>query len=152
MPRRGLYAHGMSVTADPDDLAATPASASAAAGRMLGAAVASGRRAAGRAREGIRSHPRAHRVYRTAVGVTGGATIALGVVLMPLPGPGSLIVLGGLAVLGSEFEGARAAQRKAASAAKAAAAQVAERRARKAAERGRRRGASGPDQGRNVRA
>jgi hypothetical protein len=125
----------MSVTPDPDDLAGTPSSAAAATGRMVGAAFASGRRAAGRARDGIRTRPAADRAYRTAVGVTGGATVALGVVLMPLPGPGTLVALGGLAMLGSEFEGARKVNEKATAVAKAAAVKLAERRARKAAER-----------------
>jgi hypothetical protein len=125
----------MSVTPDPDDLAGTPSSAAAVAGRMVGAAFASGKRAAGRARDGIRTRPAADRAYRTAVGVTGGATVALGVVLMPLPGPGTLVALGGLAMLGSEFEGARKVNEKATAVAKAAAVKLAERRARKAAER-----------------
>ncbi|WP_460944974.1 PGPGW domain-containing protein [Okibacterium endophyticum] len=55
----------------------------------------------------IRRHPRVNRAYRTSVGVTGATTVALGIVLMPLPGPGSLIALGGLAILGTEFEGAK---------------------------------------------
>lgn len=125
----------MSVLPEPDDLAGAPSSAASAAGRMVGAAFASSKRAAGRAREGIRSRPAADRAYRTAVGVTGGATVALGVVLMPLPGPGTLVALGGLAVLGSEFEGARKVNEKATQAAKAAAAKLAERRARKATRR-----------------
>lgn len=129
----------MDVTPDLDELADTPASSTAALGRMLGAAAASGTRAAGRAagraRDGIRRRPAADRAYRTAVGVTGGATVALGVVLMPLPGPGTLIALGGLAMLGSEFEGARKANAKATAAAKAAAAKVSESRARRAARR-----------------
>ncbi|MDY7543414.1 MULTISPECIES: PGPGW domain-containing protein [unclassified Cryobacterium] len=47
------------------------------------------------------------RVYRTSVGVIGGGTVVLGIVLIPLPGPGALISLGGLALLGTEFEGAK---------------------------------------------
>lgn len=129
----------MSAALDPDELAdtpaSTPASTTAAAGRMLGAALASGKRAAGRARDGIRNRPAADRAYRTAVGVTGGATLALGIVLMPLPGPGTLVALGGLAMLGSEFDGARKVNEKATAAAKAAAAKVAEQRARRAAKR-----------------
>jgi len=85
-------------------------------------------------REAIRRNRKVDRVYRTAVGVTGGATLALGVVLIPLPGPGSLIALGGLAILGSEFEGAKRVSDRAAAAAKAGAAKVAERRARRAAQ------------------
>lgn len=88
-------------------------------------------------REAIRRNPKADRVYRTAVGVTGGATVALGVALIPLPGPGSLIALGGLAILGSEFEGAKKVSDRAKAAAKAGAAKVKERRARKAAGPGR---------------
>ena len=88
-----------------------------------------------RVREVIRRSPKADRAYRTAVGVTGGATVALGVVLIPLPGPGALIALGGLAILGTEFETAKKASDRARTAAKAGAAKVAERRSRRAAER-----------------
>jgi len=41
------------------------------------------------------------------VGATGVTTVAVGVVLLPLPGPGTLIILGGLSILGSEFPRAR---------------------------------------------
>jgi len=123
----------MRVTPDSDDLAAAPASAASAAGRMVGAAAASGRAAAGRTREVIRRNPTTDRAYRAAVGVTGGATVALGVVLIPLPGPGALVALGGLAMLGPEFEGAKRVNEKATAAAKRAAAKVAERRAGRAA-------------------
>jgi len=44
---------------------------------------------------------------KAGVGAIGVATIALGVVLIPLPGPGSLVIFGGLTVLGSEFPTAR---------------------------------------------
>ena len=44
---------------------------------------------------------------KAGVGAAGVATIALGVVLIPLPGPGSLVIFGGLTVLGSEFPTAR---------------------------------------------
>lgn len=66
----------------------------------------------------IRRNPTANRVYRAGVGVVGGSTVALGVVLIPLPGPGALIAVGGLAVLASEFEGAKRASTKANAAAK----------------------------------
>ena len=55
----------------------------------------------------IRRNPGVNRVYRTSVGVVGVGTDALGVALIPLPGPGSLIALGGLALLGTEFDGAK---------------------------------------------
>jgi uncharacterized protein (TIGR02611 family) len=41
--------------------------------------------------------------YRIAVGVLGGLVVALGVVAIPLPGPGWLIVIAGLFVLATEF-------------------------------------------------
>jgi uncharacterized protein (TIGR02611 family) len=134
----------MPVTPDPHELAGTPSSTAAAAGRMVGAAFASGKAAAGRTRAVIRRNPTADRAYRTAVGVTGGATVALGVVLMPLPGPGTLVALGGLAMLGSEFEGARKVNAKATDAAKKAAAKVAERRARRRGGDARAQGANPP--------
>ncbi len=78
-------------------------------------------RAAGRAavqaargtRGAIRRHPRADRAYRVSVGVVGGTTVALGVVLIPTPGPGALVTLGGLGILATEFEGARKVSRRA---------------------------------------
>ncbi len=57
-------------------------------------------------------HPvRTHRVfgwpYRILVGIVGAAILALGIVMIPAPGPGWLVVLGGLAVLATEFAWAR---------------------------------------------
>ena len=52
-------------------------------------------------------------MYRTTVGVVGGTTVAIGVALIPLPGPGSLVAIGGLALLGTEFEGAKKVSTKA---------------------------------------
>ncbi len=46
-------------------------------------------------------------VYRVAVAVVGVAVIAGGIVLLPLPGPGWVIIFVGLAILGSEFTWAR---------------------------------------------
>src|SRR5262245_33043625 len=50
---------------------------------------------------------RAHRVggpaLKAIVGVAGGAIVILGLILVPLPGPGWLIVVAGLAVLAIEF-------------------------------------------------
>jgi uncharacterized protein (TIGR02611 family) len=48
-------------------------------------------------------HPWLDVTYRVAVGVLGGAVVVLGIVLIPLPGPGWLIVFAGLAVLATEF-------------------------------------------------
>lgn len=77
-----------------------------ALGRAAGSALVGGRAA-------IRRNPTANRVYRTGVGIVGGMTVALGVVMMPLPGPGALIALGGLGILGTEFEKAHAVNAKA---------------------------------------
>jgi uncharacterized protein (TIGR02611 family) len=107
----------------------TPASR---AGRVVGSALGSARGAARVARRTIRKNPTADKAYRTAIGVTGGATVALGVALIPLPGPGSLVALGGLAMLGTEFEGARKVNEKATAVAKRAAAKIAEKRAARA--------------------
>lgn len=41
--------------------------------------------------------------YRIVVGVVGAAVVVLGFVLIPLPGPGWLIVFAGLAILATEF-------------------------------------------------
>lgn len=43
------------------------------------------------------------RLYRTGVGVLGGLVLVVGVVLIPYPGPGWLIVFAGLAILAAEF-------------------------------------------------
>jgi len=41
--------------------------------------------------------------YRIVVGVIGGAVLAAGVVMIPYPGPGWLVVFAGLAILRTEF-------------------------------------------------
>jgi len=40
---------------------------------------------------------------KTATAVAGGAIVGVGLVMIPLPGPGALIVGGGMALLGTEF-------------------------------------------------
>lgn len=47
--------------------------------------------------------------YRIVLGTIGGVLVAGGLVLVPLPGPGWLVVFAGLAVLGTEFGWARRA-------------------------------------------
>lgn len=100
---------------------------SSAAGRAAGHGAAQAARSTRRA---IRRNPTADRVYRTGVGVVGGTTVALGVVMIPLPGPGILVAAGGLGILATEFEGAKKASRRANAAARQAyeAAQAARRR------------------------
>ncbi|MCS5722537.1 PGPGW domain-containing protein [Herbiconiux sp. CPCC 203407] len=114
-------------------------------GRALGrAAGRTAGKAAHGAREGIRKNPTANSAYRTGVGVVGGGTVALGVVLMPLPGPGALIALGGLGILSTEFDGAKKVRRSAEGAAKKAYGVAKEARAR---HRNRRDAAKNPAEG-----
>lgn len=61
------------------------------------------RRMLRRARTWVSRHPRLEHVYRLAVGVFGGLMTLIGLMLVPLPGPGWLVVFLGLAVLGTEF-------------------------------------------------
>jgi uncharacterized protein (TIGR02611 family) len=118
------------------------------AAARVGAAVG---RAAGSAAKGtrsvIRKYPTANRVYRTTVGVVGGTTVVLGVALIPLPGPGSLIAVGGLALLGTEFVGAKKVSTKANALAKKAYAKARTSRATRAGSREAR--ASHPDPNRD---
>jgi uncharacterized protein (TIGR02611 family) len=54
-------------------------------------------------REAIRRRPLWNHVYRTTVGLVGGAIMIGGLAFVPLPGPGWLIVFVGLAILATEF-------------------------------------------------
>jgi uncharacterized protein (TIGR02611 family) len=58
-------------------------------------------------RESIRRRPSSNRIYRIVVGLVGAAIIVGGIVLLPLPGPGWVIIFIGLAVLRTEFEWAK---------------------------------------------
>jgi uncharacterized protein (TIGR02611 family) len=91
------------------------------------------RAAAKAAREAIRRNPKVDRAYRTGVKVVGGTTVGLGVVLMPLPGPGTLIALGGLAILGTESERAKKLNQQGVDLAKRAAARAKAAREQRAA-------------------
>lgn len=55
---------------------------------------------------GLAAPPRsslARALYRLGVGLVGGLTVAVGLVLVPLPGPGWAIVLVGTTLLGTQF-------------------------------------------------
>lgn len=54
----------------------------------------------------VRAHPVSHVAYKVLVGVIGLAVMVIGLVLVPLPGPGWLIVFVGIAILGTEFPAA----------------------------------------------
>lgn len=58
-------------------------------------------------RRKIRANPAVYPVYRGAVIVLGLVIAVVGLALVPLPGPGWLIVFAGIAILGSEFEPAQ---------------------------------------------
>ena len=51
----------------------------------------------------LRANPATAVAYRSGVGVVGACIVVIGVILIPLPGPGWLIVFIGLSVLASEF-------------------------------------------------
>lgn len=56
----------------------------------------------GRAR--VQSLPGGTTIWRSVVGVSGVAVVVLGIILLPLPGPGWLIIFAGLGILATEFE------------------------------------------------
>ena len=57
--------------------------------------------------EPVRSHPVLGLPYRIFVAVVGVLVVVIGLILVPAPGPGWLIVIAGLGVLSSEFTWAR---------------------------------------------
>jgi len=65
------------------------------------------RRMLGGIRRRIERRPVLRRVYRVLVGVLGGLIALGGLLLVPLPGPGWLVVFLGLAILGTEFAWAK---------------------------------------------
>lgn len=57
----------------------------------------------------VERRPLLRLLYRLFVALTGTAVVLLGIILIPLPGPGWLVVFVGLGILGTEFAGARRA-------------------------------------------
>ncbi len=55
-------------------------------------------------RRRVRANPATHRLYRGAIAVAGGIVVAVGLIAVPAPGPGWLIVFLGVAIWASEFE------------------------------------------------
>ncbi|ROQ40824.1 uncharacterized protein (TIGR02611 family) [Frondihabitans sp. PhB188] len=82
-------------------------------------------------------YPRLRTAYKVAIGIIGFAVVIAGIILIPLPGPGWLVVFLGLAILGTEFPAAHRlnmwVQRKVRGAIAWFQARRARRRARKAA-------------------
>jgi uncharacterized protein (TIGR02611 family) len=88
-----------------DDAAPGDATPQAGPDRRLGrAARARARWRAGR--DALDGYPRLRVAYKVGVALAGVVVIAVGLVLVPLPGPGWLIVFVGVAVLGTEFPAA----------------------------------------------
>jgi uncharacterized protein (TIGR02611 family) len=58
-------------------------------------------------RDRVRSRRTTRHVYQVVIAVLGGSIVVGGLLLVPLPGPGWLIVILGLAILASEFTWAR---------------------------------------------
>lgn len=58
-------------------------------------------------RRRIRSNPNSHRIYRIIVVVAGLIVVVIGLIMVPFPGPGWLVVFLGLAIWASEFEWAQ---------------------------------------------
>jgi uncharacterized protein (TIGR02611 family) len=56
-----------------------------------------------RFRDRLRKSPALNMTYRIGIGVLGVAVILLGLLLVPLPGPGWFIVFLGLGILATEF-------------------------------------------------
>lgn len=56
-----------------------------------------------RVRHHIRKRRMTNFAYRVIVGVIGATVIAVGIVLLPLPGPGWLVIFAGLFILSTEF-------------------------------------------------
>ena len=64
-------------------------------------------RSPGRILNKIRANPTSRLALRIAIGVLGAVIIAVGIILIPFPGPGWAIVILGLAVWAIEFAWAR---------------------------------------------
>jgi uncharacterized protein (TIGR02611 family) len=58
-------------------------------------------------RRKIRANPHSHGIYRVVVGVVGLVIVVGGLIMVPFPGPGWLVVFLGLAIWASEFEWAK---------------------------------------------
>jgi uncharacterized protein (TIGR02611 family) len=52
-------------------------------------------------------HKTTRHLKRTAIGIAGGLVVIIGIIAIPYPGPGWLIVFTGLAILATEFDWAQ---------------------------------------------
>ena len=102
IPRAPFYAGTMSTSGYPV-VAPSPQRARAESGRFWPRL----RAALGRSRAWIHRHPNVRAPYRVLVALAGATVIVIGLILVPLPGPGWLIVFVGVAMLGTEFPAAQ---------------------------------------------
>jgi uncharacterized protein (TIGR02611 family) len=58
-------------------------------------------------RRRVRANPASNRVYRLVVGAVGTVVTVAGLVMVPFPGPGWLVVFVGVGILASEFDWAK---------------------------------------------
>lgn len=58
-------------------------------------------------RERVRCRPGADKAWRCGVGALGTVVLVAGIIMIPYPGPGWLVVFAGLAILGTEFAWAK---------------------------------------------
>lgn len=58
-------------------------------------------------RRRIRANPRTAQMYRMFVAILGLIVVAIGIVLLPFPGPGWVVIFIGLGIWASEFEWAQ---------------------------------------------
>ncbi|GAA3252632.1 hypothetical protein GCM10010532_100520 [Dactylosporangium siamense] len=107
---RDSEADGSGVTPDSGPLASPPGDFRRVAAPEQGSGTGIGTRVLARVL-GWRERLYATRIGRfgvkIVVALAGTLVIAVGVVLLPLPGPGWLVILGGLAILAMEFHWAR---------------------------------------------
>jgi uncharacterized protein (TIGR02611 family) len=52
-------------------------------------------------------HPLLRWARRIGIAIAGGSVVIAGVILLPLPGPGALVIAAGLGILSLEFEAPR---------------------------------------------
>ncbi len=58
-------------------------------------------------RDRLRCRPGTNAAWRCGVGVLGTVVLVAGIIMIPYPGPGWLVVFAGLAILGTEFAWAK---------------------------------------------
>ncbi|MGW1179095.1 TIGR02611 family protein [Kitasatospora sp. NPDC002543] len=75
------------------------------------ATVDGGRAVGSRAPAFVRRSPALHRIWQVAIFLTGLAVVALGLVMLPLPGPGWLVIFLGMGIWATEFVWAQLALR-----------------------------------------